>query len=239
MFAVCRLPESWIGPNFWVARAARGARPSRIAPRTASLARCSDMSHPPWSGAALERAPETAHERGRAVDRGRGPEDVEVGSLEHDADAVLREPPSIGAVQVVNGPSRGDVRADAAERREEGGELGRETACRVGYGAEQGEAAPDDVVEPADRLAEPHLALREEMAGERVTVDQQPWTDRRGWQRRRGAPILHGGDHRGIARGGLGGVGNADHRAELDRERDRLANLRDALGRVGVEQRVA
>src|SRR2546425_8092317 len=38
---------------------------------------------------------------------------------------------------------------------------------------------------------------------------------------------------RSIARGGLGGVGNADHRAQLDRERDHLANLRDALGRVG------
>src|SRR5437879_827085 len=43
MFAVCRLPESWTGSNFWVARAARGARASRIAPRTASLARCSDI----------------------------------------------------------------------------------------------------------------------------------------------------------------------------------------------------
>src|SRR5438094_9619443 len=98
MFAVCRLPESWIGPNFWVARAARGASASRIAPRTASLARCCDMTHPPWSGASLERAPETAHERGRALDRARGPVDVEVGSLQHDADAVCREPPSISAV---------------------------------------------------------------------------------------------------------------------------------------------
>src|SRR2546427_7591920 len=186
-------------------------------------------THPPWSGAALERAPETAHERGRAVDRGRGPEDVEVGSLEHDADAVLREPPSIGAVHVVNGPSRGDVRADAAERREEGGELGRETACRVGHRAEQGEAAPDDVVEPTGRLAAPHLALRAEMAGERVTVDQQPWTDRRGWQRRRGAPVLYGGDHRGIARGGLGGGGNTDHPAQLDHRPDPPADPRDAL----------
>src|SRR2546428_12656658 len=43
MFAVWRLPESWTGPNFWVARAARGASASRIAPRTASLARCSDI----------------------------------------------------------------------------------------------------------------------------------------------------------------------------------------------------
>src|SRR6266550_4340575 len=43
MFAVWRLPESWTGPNFWVARAARGASASRIAPRTASVARCSDI----------------------------------------------------------------------------------------------------------------------------------------------------------------------------------------------------
>src|SRR3989442_3347319 len=50
MFAVWRLPESWIGPNFWVARAARGARASRIAPRTASLARCSDIPTSPVVG---------------------------------------------------------------------------------------------------------------------------------------------------------------------------------------------
>src|SRR5215470_6729970 len=37
MFAVWRLPESWIGPNFWVALARRGALTSTIAPKRASF----------------------------------------------------------------------------------------------------------------------------------------------------------------------------------------------------------
>src|SRR2546427_4232557 len=93
MLAVCRFPETWIGPNFCVARAARGARPSTIAPRTASLARCCDMTHPPWSVLPLEPPPETAHERGRAVDGGGGSADVEIGPLAPSAAAVFRATP--------------------------------------------------------------------------------------------------------------------------------------------------
>jgi len=163
---------------------------------------------------------------------------VEVGTREHHARAVLREPACIGAVDVVDRSSRRDARAHAAERSEERREIGCQSGSRIAVRAEEREPAPDDVVEATARLAAADLALEEEVAGQRVAVGQQAGAERGRRQRRRGAAVLHGGDHRGIARGGRGGVRDADHLAELDRELDHLTDLGDALGRVGVEQRI-
>src|SRR5262245_36194405 len=125
-----------------------------------------------------ESASQLIHERRRAVERGRGPEDVEVGTLEDDADVVLREPLRVAAVQVVDGRSWGHVGADASERREVRRQLGRETAPRIPHRAEQCEPAPDDVVEPAAPLAATHLALEEKVAGQRIAVREQTRAER-------------------------------------------------------------
>ncbi len=69
--------------------------------------------------------PQPADEPGGRLERAGGPEDVEVGTLEHHTDAVLGEPPRLGAVQVVNGSARSHMGADAAERGEEGCEVRR------------------------------------------------------------------------------------------------------------------
>src|SRR5207244_7558261 len=91
-------------PRFIGAEAKRRGCPRLPAPHS---------GHAPGSGGPPQCAPQTAHQRGGPVDRGRGAEDVEVGTLQHDADAVVDEPLRVAAADVVNGPPRADMRADA------------------------------------------------------------------------------------------------------------------------------
>lgn len=76
-----------------------------------------------------ECATDRFDQRCSLVDGGCGPEDVEIGTLQHDVDVVAREPFRVAPAHVVDETSRGDVRTDAAERRLERGALGAEGAC--------------------------------------------------------------------------------------------------------------
>src|SRR2546426_3981058 len=169
-----------------------------------------------------ECAPQPVDERRGAVARSCGAEDVEVGTLQYDADAVLLEPVRVAAVDVVNGPSRGDVGRPAAERREEGREVGPEHARRIGHPAEQGEAPPDDVVEASDGVAAADLALHEEVAGERIAVEEQARADRRRRELWGDARLARGGGHLGVPGARLLRIRTTDIPARLDRERDLL-----------------
>src|SRR5438132_3451863 len=92
----------------------------RIEAETVPPLPCTAVSgHAPGSGGSPECAPQTAHQRGGPVDRGRGAEDVEVGTLQHDADAMVDEPLRVAAADVVNGPPRGDMRAEVYVKSDE------------------------------------------------------------------------------------------------------------------------
>ena len=79
----------------------------------------------------------------------RRPEHREVRALERHAGAVRLEPARIGAVDVAQRAVAGDVRADTAERREEGALRGRERRRGIAVRRDEREAAAHDVVEAA------------------------------------------------------------------------------------------
>ena len=89
------------------------------------------------------------HERARARELRRGAEHREVRALQRDRGAVRFEPARVGAVDVAQRAVAGDVRGDAAERREERALLGRQRLRRVALRRDEREAAAHDVVEEA------------------------------------------------------------------------------------------
>jgi hypothetical protein len=129
-------------------------------------------------GAAAERGAKRIDESIGAAQIARAPEDVEIRALQHDADAVLGEPPRVGSRDVFERRSAADVGADAAERREVGGAVRRQASDGIALGGEEREAAADDVVESALGLATSHDALQKEMPRERIPGDADAGTER-------------------------------------------------------------
>src|SRR5262249_19847482 len=134
-------------------RTARASRNSPDAKRKDAAARRPSSSR---SRARLERATELGDAGTGAVDGPFGAEAMEVGALEHDGAAVLGEPPGIAAAHVVDRASGCDVRADAPDGPEERRQVWREEARRIPRRAEQGEAAPYDIVETPRRAPAAH-----------------------------------------------------------------------------------
>ncbi len=127
--------------------------------------------------ASLERASQGTDEPRPVFDRGARAEDVEIRPRKDDADAVVAKPLRVLAAHVANAAA--DVSGNAADRPEEGGELGVESAERVPRAADQRESAADDVVKESAASVGLYLGLQEQMSRQRIALHDGSRPDRR------------------------------------------------------------
>ena len=164
------------------------------------------------------RVRQMVDEGGGTVGRGGGAVEVEVGSLQRGGGVVLGEP---AVVHVVGSATVDDASADRGEP------FGRcPGRCRWRQ-ASIGDEAPSGAVHVVERRGRRRRPARtaSRRAGESGWMI--PLADA-GQRRRVGRFRSDQRRHRLVTRCGLGGVGDADHLAELHRELDRRAGARAA-----------